>query len=229
MNSVSSLEGLGAGVLSTILGTAVANQFMHPNALGYQAETNTILQWSVSDAAGTDEQTDWKTSPAPLPWPDFLTPSVIARAMLPPQTTAGPAVFDAARDTWLSDPLDARAGQQVEIEVHNAAPGSEVSISIASKVRPIGIVPIGDDGSGTSAVTIPRGVIAGSHRLTALGFDIDGNPALASQSIDVARAYPLWLTPLALLTLLLFLLAGWWARIDRRRRRRLDAGSTAQL
>lgn len=228
MNSVFSLEALDVGLASAVLGSAVANQFMHPNAQGYQAETNTILQWSVTDAPATDDDGDWNTSSAPVILPDWLNPTVIAGVLVPPQTTAGPAIFDASRDQWLSDPLDARGRQSVEVQVRNAAPGSEVSVSMASRVRTIGTIQVGEDGSGSGRVVIPAGAQPGTHRLTALGFDEDGNPALAAQTIDVAGAYPLWLTPLSATTVLLLALAWWFRRVDRRQRRRADAQQAGQ-
>ena len=193
MNSVDILQGAGTGIWDWAAGSSNTQEFMHPNKAGYQAETNTVLAWSAW-AGMREEQSD-------LEWnvPDddgwfSQVPSVVARALTIPLPAAGPATLDAVAGEWVNEPLDARGGQSLDVDVTNAAPGSIVLVTVASRPRPIGAVQIGTDGHGSGTVRIPPRVPAGGHTLTAVGFDSAGNPMVASQPIDVARAIPSWLT-----------------------------------
>jgi hypothetical protein len=196
---------------------AAANQFMHPNALGYQAETNTIIAWSAGYEDDRPEGVAaWRTGPSKN-LPDPFNFSTIARLSTPPLPSAGTLTLDAARGEFTDGPADIRGGQPMDIKVEGMAPGSWVTVTIASRRRNIGTILVGEDGTATARVTIPRRTAAGTHTITALGFDSQGEAVVARHEIDVARAIPFWLLPLAALTLLSFL-AWWW--LGRRYRRR---------
>lgn len=221
MNSVSAGQGLGTGLADWWNDTKEANQFMHPNVKGYRAETNTILAWSVSaDESLPNDITTWRLGDDPGWWSQIIPTSTLARVLTPPLPTAGPALLDAATGRWTTDPLDVRGGQALEIKVVNAAPGSSVVVTLQSRARVVGTIQVNESGEGTGTVTVPRRVPSGTHQLSVLAFDARFNPVVATQEVDVARAVPMWLMPLAALTLLLFLVAELCRRWDRRIRAR---------
>ena len=214
VNSIDLLDNL-----DELLDASQKQEFMHPNAEGYAAETNTIIQWSATMPDELpDHVSSWRVNRDGTFW-DGIDLGAIARAITPTPRSAR-ATLDLATGEWTDLPDDLRGGQPLEVEVTHAAPGSPVIVSIASQQRTLGLLTADDTGSARATVTLPRRTAAGGHRLVALGFDQDGNPSLASEEVDVARAIPFWLLPLAALTLLSFL-AWWW--LGRRYRRQAAA------
>ncbi|MGD9959426.1 VWA domain-containing protein [Nocardioides sp.] len=217
MNSVDAISGGATAVWDLIAGTSVANKFMHPNALGYTAETNTILSWSVGAEDELPEGVArWQVDDEG--WWSQLIPDLptIARAVTPRLPSVGPAVLDATAGTWLTDPQDVRAGQRLDVQVRGAAPGSTVLVTLASRTRLIGRVEVGPNGTGEGTVQVPRTALPGTHHLQAIGFDSRSNPVTATQDIDVARAIPFWLLPLAALVVISLIGASLLYRRDRR-------------
>lgn len=212
LNSVNLGSGLGAGLYDKIRHTSDANQFMHPNRNGYRVETNTILAWSVgADESLPESASEWRDAGS-TEHPGLITRA--AEKLAPPQPTAGTAVLDAATGVWTSEPLDVRGGQDIEVRIVNAAPGTTVTITLHSRAQVIGAIEVEDDGTGTGTVRVPRTVPSGGHSLRAIAFDESFTPVVASQPIDVARAFPLWFTPLAAAAAMFFGLAWWFARRD---------------
>ena len=170
MNSVNALTGVGGGVWDFAAGTAVANQFMHPNKLGYAAETNTILSWTVgADESMPKHLTEWQVDDESFLSRLLPDTSTIGRALALPLPSAGTAVLDATSGSWVSEPADIRAGQKLDVEVRNAAPGSAVFVTLASRTRLVGTVEIGEDGSGRGTVVVPRRMASGTHQLKLWG------------------------------------------------------------
>lgn len=204
-------------------GTAVANQFMHPNKDGYAAETDVVLAWSAvtEDPDSPPQGGSWRQGKDPA-WSVPLAPSwpTVVATLTPPVPDSSPLVVDAGRRTITSDPVDARGGQSIPIEVHDAAPGALVRVSIQSRRTVIGVFHVDSDGNGTGEAHVPLGTAAGGHRLTILTLDADGNPVTVTQEADIARRLPFWLTPLAAATLLCALLSALFGWRERRRRRR---------
>ena len=219
MNSISALEGALAGGQGGLYGTNIHKQFMHPNALGYQAETSSIIRWSVSSSDEMPEGvTSWRVAPAPNPWPDSLTLPAIAQAITPQLPSVGTLQLQAATGQLTSAPHDIRGGQGFGVDIQGAAPGSTTLVMVQSRAQLLGEVQIDEAGNGTAELTIPRTLPAGRHRVTLLGFDKDGNPISRSFEVDVSRALPFWLLPLVVLTLLAFALSWLLNRRDRRAR-----------
>jgi len=210
----------GKAVLDTISGGHEANEYLHPNASGYAAETDAILSWSVAaDELDVDvppaPRTSW-TVPTSDPWfVGVLQQSADVLQLLQP--AAGTVIFDAGSGRFLNEPVDVRAGQELEIEVRGAAPGSQVSLSVSSRTRVIGDVAVGEDGSGRGVVRVPSRMPQGQHRLAALGFAADGSSATAMQAIDVERGLQMRTAVIALATLIAWLGAGWFYWRQRRR------------
>lgn len=227
MNSVGLLQGLGAAGGDAVVGSNSAREFMHPNARGYRAETNTILSWSASTDGSPPEDVRWKagagapgrTSGVLGQLRDFLTPTLPA---------AGPGVFDAASGSWRGAVPEVRGGQDLAVEVVGAAPGSTVSVMLQSRARLIGTVRVGADGTGSGEVRLPPRAAAGTHELTALGFDAGYNAVVASTTISVDRAIPMWLVPLAISSLVALVVSALaFARLRRRRAADGSVGPTA--
>lgn len=229
MNSVTLAEG-GVGVagdwlIDTFFGGSDARhqQFMHPNALGYQAETNTIMAWSATfDDAMPENVDEWKSGPD-HGLVDRLGLERLVRALTLPLPSAGTLELNATSGELISSPRDARGGQSMHVTVSGAAPGTEFRVKIASRVRLLGSFEVASDGTAEGTVTIPRRMAAGGHTLTATAYHADGTPLIARREIDIARAVPPWLVPLAALTLLSLLL---WLLTDRRYRRRQRVSDT---
>lgn len=205
-----------------ITGSAVANQFMHPNKEGYAAETDVVLAWSAvtEDPNSPPQGGSWRQGRDPG-WSIPLVPSwpTVVATLTPPVPDSSPLVVDAGRRTITSDPVDARGGQSIPIEVHGAAPGALVRVSIQSRRKVIGVFHVGSDGDGTGEAHVPLGTAAGGHRLTILTIDADGDPVTVTQQADIARRLPFWLAPLVAATLLCGLLSAFFGWRERRRRR----------
>ena len=217
MNSVSAVEGGLVSAVDWLVGSHRASQFMHPNALGYQAETSSIIRWSVSAADERPDGVDsWRVAPKPNRWPDSLTLPAFAQAVTPGLPSAGTVTLQGSALELQSAPQDLRGGQGFDLVVEDAAPGSTMLVMVQSRAQLLGEIELDESGNGTGAITIPRSLPAGHHRVTLLGFDVDGNPVARSFEVDVSRALPFWLLPLAVLTLLA-LLSSWL--LDRRHRR----------
>lgn len=216
MIPVDAVTGVVLKLTDLRLGTTLAQLLMHPNVLGYAAETDTIISWSQSDNDTMPEELrDWKLMHDPG-WVSQIPPRMAnyASAALPTAT----AQLDATRSTW-SGVDDLRAGQELEVEVTHAAPNSLVPVTMASSVRLIGSVLTDERGSGTATMRVPVDLEPGGHRLEAMAFDQDGNPAFATTEVDVSRALPWWLLPVLLGTVLLF---AAWVLLGRRARKRGD-------
>ena len=220
VNSVTLGEGIGGTIDQGVLGINYKNEYMHPNARGYRTETNAILAWSVNTPdelpPGVDE---WRPPPDPTWW-DSPVATWLARHLTPPLPSAGTAAFDATTGEFTSEPLDARGGQRFDVGIVHAAPGATVLLTLQSRARVVGTAKIGEDGTGTVHARIPPLVAAGEHRLTVMAVADDGSVSVGSQQIDVARAIPAWLLPVAVATLVMLLLAAVFDRLERRRRRR---------
>ena len=107
-------------------GTNTHKEFMHPNAKGYRAETNTILSWSLTADEGWPKRLDeWRVENN-HGWLSGLLPDTptIGRALALPLPSAGTAVLDATSGSWVSEPADVRGGQKIDVEVRNAAPAA---------------------------------------------------------------------------------------------------------
>ncbi|MDQ2662191.1 MAG: fibronectin type III domain-containing protein [Actinomycetota bacterium] len=118
-------------------------------------------------------------------------------------------------------------GQQLTLHAAGFAPGSLVDGFVYSTPQHLGTGTTGLAGAATFAVTVPSNLPVGTHTLTAVGLNDDGDTATASLAIEVASAGALastgWTTasePLAALLLLAGLLTLWTARRARASRLR---------
>lgn len=228
MNSVAQLQALSSKAGDWVRGENGTAEFMHPNARGYQAETNTILQWATTATGELPEGlAAWRPGRR-AGYLDLLVSPILARALTPTLPGSPTVRFEAASGELVAGDVDLRGGQPFTLEVRDAAPGSDVLVAMASRPRTIGTVQVDDEGAGSAQVTLPPQMPAGTHQLMVYGFDSEGAPVTAAIGVDVARALPFWLAPLVVATLLCFL--GWGVcrtAVRRHERRRTTEAALA--
>lgn len=189
--------------LVSVVGDREVQEFMHPNALGYRAETNRLVSWSVQEAP-VEPAEGWRTS-RERTLVARMADSRLGEALALPLPAATPLDLDVGTGAWLQEAASIRAGQDFEIRVSGAAPGSTVLVVVESRPRPLGSVAVGADGTGAAVFRLPRTLVPGDHHLVALGADASGDPVVAAVDVDVSRAVPKWMTLVLLATLLLVL------------------------
>ena len=224
MNPINAIKALGFLGSDLASNSQKLQELMHPNKDGYKAETNAIIQWSSAVPDESPPQGgSWRQGRDDSGFGLLPVVELLVDVLTPTLPAAGPARYDASAEKWVTPPVEGRAGQPLEISVENAAPGSPVLVSMASRQRVVATLGADESGRATATITMPNRA-QGGHTLTAVAFDAEGNPSVGSQEITIKGRIPFWLFPLAALTLLSF---GLWlltARRYRRRERRQLAG-----
>ena len=182
----------------------------HPNAKGYQSESQAIIEWSrtaatpaISSAAkriAADEaslRTLLDSIPAAPPPP--------ARPKL---QILGPGAS-----------IVVVRGQAVEI-TGTATLSTPASVTLHSDPRPLAVITPGSDGLVHGFVTIPADVPLGAHQLVIEGWDKTGEPVVEYAEIEVKPPTPLWVYALGVVAVLLVLAAAFLVVAFRRRLRR---------
>ncbi|WP_433221207.1 Ig-like domain-containing protein [Dactylosporangium sp. CS-047395] len=80
------------------------------------------------------------------------------------------------------------ASQDVTFSGRNFAPGSTVTVVLYSTPAVLGTAPVLMDGTFSVTLAMPADLAAGTHTVTASGFDASGNPRYLGLALNVAAA-----------------------------------------
>ncbi|WP_433063111.1 Ig-like domain-containing protein [Dactylosporangium sp. CS-033363] len=80
------------------------------------------------------------------------------------------------------------ASQDVTFSGHNFAPGSTVTVVLYSTPAVLGTALVQMDGTFSVTLAMPADLAAGTHTVTASGFDASGNPRYLGLALNVAAA-----------------------------------------
>lgn len=150
---------------------------VHPNALGYRAETVELIRWSTTEAA---RRPVTRTAPFPL---EVAAPGPVV------DVSVGPSGGSAVTVT---------PGGVLQIQGSGLPPSSEVTLKLRSDPVFLGSAVTDPEGNVKVRVRVPTGVPVGQHRLEITARDDQGTvTATFSSPVRVDRARPGWLIPLA--------------------------------
>ncbi|MGN6588378.1 MAG: VWA domain-containing protein [Solirubrobacterales bacterium] len=189
LDRIKGILGIGKAGMSQV--ERSLQELVHPNALGYAAETRAILRWSQSPAAATALQLLGRTPPAPSP-----TVTV---------TASGPDLGQLAPGSVPT----LQGGSVYPLNLQGFAAGSVVTVSVHSEVRALAELAADSSGAVSAEIGLPADLEPGEHTLIVSGVGGDGQPHSVEARFRIAgTGAPTVVTALLWGGIAMLLLAG---------------------
>ena len=174
---------------------ALANQVqeqIHPNALGYKAETAELIRWSTTAEA--------------------RRPVVRTATFLPVITNPSPNVtMTVGRSS--GGAVTIGPGQVVQVQGSGLPPGQQTTLTVQSLPASVGQTLADANGNVSFLFRMPRSLAPGRHHLVITADNLDQTSASVTRAIDIRRVRPWWILPLGGAGLMFSTTGAWlWRR-----------------
>ncbi len=167
-----------------------SQELMHPNAAGYQAWADAIIEWT---------QTTRTTPVRTLP-PDFGPPGYYSILV-----SLNRATFQAEQKLnvdWrygssdhvqsLTEPLKLRQSGSVNVRADGLLAGTDFTVSLHSTPLMLASLPVNEEGIAEGVVELPANLQLGEHELVLGGIDTGVNSVRETYAVTIQAAIPLW-------------------------------------
>lgn len=161
---------------------------IHPKAIGYQAETMTLLGALADAEVRKPEVSDREISGA-------------LRGVGPSLTLTWPTRYEPDSSMLLMP------GGTLQLNQSGYQPGSPVTVTLHSTPTVLGTVVADEDGVAAGELPVPEDVQLGEHELIVTGVLEDGEFSEVSSEVRVVAAVPFWVIGVAAVAVLALLVA----------------------
>lgn len=142
-------------------------ELVHPNQLGYAAETRAVLRWSQSPAAMGAVKT-LESAPIDVPAVVVVASGPELGQLVPGETPT------------------LQGGTSYPLQAGGFAPDSPLTIGVHSEFQVLSYATADGAGEIATRIAIPEGLDPGDHTLTVSGVDADGQSRTVEIPFDVA-------------------------------------------